>query len=56
MSFTEDKRRCINLKLIKVENYQELSKIASEIIINKVKQSDKLTLGLATGSTPEGLY
>ena len=56
MSFTEDKRRCINLKLIKVENYQKLSKIASEIIINKVKQSDKLTLGLATGSTPEGLY
>ena len=44
------------MKLIKVENYHELSSTAAEIIINKVNQSAKLTLGLATGSTPEGLY
>jgi glucosamine-6-phosphate deaminase len=44
------------MEVIKVRNYKELSKKAAEIIIQKVKQSNAITLGLATGSTPEGLY
>ncbi|OCA86770.1 glucosamine-6-phosphate deaminase [Bacillus sp. FJAT-27986] len=44
------------MEIIKVKNYHELSKIAAETIIKKVNQSSKFTLGLATGSTPEGLY
>ena len=44
------------VKIIKVKNYEEMSKLAAEIILTKVKESDRFTLGLATGSTPEGLY
>lgn len=45
------------MEIIEVYNYHELSKVAAEIIIKKVNQSnEKFTLGLATGSTPEGLY
>lgn len=44
------------MEIIKVRDYKELSKKAAEIIIRKVKQSNTLTIGLATGSTPEGLY
>lgn len=45
-----------SLKVIKVKDYDELSKTAAEIIIKKVRQSGTVTLGFATGSTPEGLY
>jgi glucosamine-6-phosphate deaminase len=44
------------MKLIKVKNYQELSKKASEIIINEIKDKPNLTLGFATGKTPIGMY
>jgi glucosamine-6-phosphate deaminase len=44
------------MEIIRVRDYKELSKKAAEIIIQKVKQSNTLTIGLATGSTPEGLY
>ena len=44
------------MKVIKVDNYKELSQIASEIFISKVKQKPDAVLGLATGSTPLGLY
>ncbi|MFB9986712.1 glucosamine-6-phosphate deaminase [Bacillus benzoevorans] len=44
------------MKVMKVKNYEELSKTAAEIMINKINLSSSLTLGLATGSTPEGLY
>jgi glucosamine-6-phosphate deaminase len=44
------------MKLIKVKNYQELSKKASEIILNEIKNKPNLTLGFATGKTPLGLY
>ncbi len=43
-------------KVLIVDSYEEMSAMAAEIIINKIKQSDRFTLGLATGSTPEGLY
>lgn len=45
-----------NMKVIKVDNYEELSHLASEIVIGKIKQKPNAVLGLATGSTPLGLY
>lgn len=44
------------MKLIKVKNYDELSKWAANYFIQKVKAQPTMTLGLATGSTPEGMY
>ena len=44
------------MKIIKVDNYEELSQIALEIFIGKIKQKPDAVLGLATGSTPLGLY
>lgn len=44
-------------KLIIADNYDEMSKIAAEMVIKKIKEAkDRFVLGLATGSTPEGLY
>ncbi|MBU5267165.1 glucosamine-6-phosphate deaminase [Virgibacillus proomii] len=44
------------MEIIKVRNYEEMSKRVGEIVIDTIKQLDKPVLGLATGSTPEGLY
>lgn len=44
------------LRLIKVENYQELSKQACDKVVEKITTLEKPILGLATGSTPTGLY
>lgn len=44
------------MKLIKVKDYDELSKTAAAYLIKKIQQQPKMTLGLATGSTPEGMY
>jgi len=44
------------MKLIEVKDYQEMSKKAAEYIIEKVRTSKKLNLGLATGGTPVGTY
>lgn len=44
------------MELIKVKDYNELSEAASKIIINKVKSSNKVTIGFATGGTPLGTY
>jgi glucosamine-6-phosphate deaminase len=44
------------MELIKVRDYNEMSQKAAEILIGKVKDSEKITLGLATGGTPKGLY
>ena len=38
------------MKIIEVKNYQEMSQTAAKYIINKVRNSRILTLGLATGS------
>lgn len=46
----------LSMKLIKAGNYENLSKIAGDMIIEKVQQSNTINLGLATGSTPEELY
>lgn len=44
------------MKLIKVKNYEELSKKASEIILDEIKKKPNLTIGFATGKTPLGTY
>lgn len=44
------------MKIIQVPDYEEMSKRAAEFLLKKIKQNPILTLGLATGSTPKGLY
>jgi glucosamine-6-phosphate deaminase len=44
------------MKIIDVKDYQEMSKKAAEYIIEKVRHSKNLKLGLATGGTPVGTY
>ena len=44
------------MNIIITKNYDELSEKASEIIIGLVRKKPDAVLGLATGSTPLGLY
>lgn len=44
------------MKLIKVKNYQELSRVASKILVKEIQQKPNLVIGFATGKTPLGLY
>ena len=44
------------IELIKVKDYQELSNVAGKIMLDLVKANPECTLGLATGSSPIGLY
>lgn len=44
------------MNIIKVKNYSELSRIASEIFMKQMKKLDNPVIGLATGSTPIKLY
>jgi glucosamine-6-phosphate deaminase len=44
------------MNIISVKDYQEMSEKACELVMNTVRELDKPVLGLATGSTPEGLY
>ncbi|RHW34009.1 glucosamine-6-phosphate deaminase [Lysinibacillus yapensis] len=44
------------MRIIKVKDYDELSREACNFVLNNMTQNEKLVLGLATGSTPEGLY
>ena len=44
------------MKIIKVKNYEEMSEEACKVILGVVKANPKAVLGLATGSTPLGLY
>ena len=44
------------MELIVNEDYNELSDRAAKVVINIVKQNPKAVLGLATGTTPLGLY
>ncbi|MBT2693604.1 glucosamine-6-phosphate deaminase [Bacillus sp. ISL-55] len=46
----------MTLKLITTSNYEQLSQQAAEEIITRIKSNPALNLGLATGSTPTGLY
>ena len=44
------------MKIIITKNYEELSERAAEIMLGVVKQNPRAVLGLATGTTPLGLY
>lgn len=44
------------MKIFKEKNYEEMSERAAEIIAAEIISNPKCLLGLATGSTPEGLY
>lgn len=44
------------MKIIITKNYEELSAKAAEVMLGAVKQNPKAVLGLATGTTPLGLY
>lgn len=44
------------MKIIAVNDYVELSKVSSNIIIEKVKSQPDSALGFATGGTPGKTY
>jgi len=44
------------MKLITCENYAEMSNVAAKIMADQIKAKPNSILGLATGSTPEGMY
>jgi glucosamine-6-phosphate deaminase len=44
------------MKFIKVKEYSELSKLGSDIIVKQICDKPNSVLGLATGSTPQGIY
>lgn len=44
------------MKLIVAENYQEMSQLAASIVAEQIKKKPDSILGLATGSTPLGMY
>lgn len=44
------------MKIIICDNYEEISEKAAQIVAGQVKENPKSVLGLATGSTPLGLY
>lgn len=44
------------MKVIKVKNYEEMSEEALKVVLEVVKGNEGSVLGLATGSTPLGLY
>src|SRR5690625_7331979 len=46
----------MQMKIIKVKNYDEMSSKACALVLDKLKKIKDPILGLATGSTPEGLY
>ena len=44
------------MKIIVCNDYNEISKTAADIVAGKLKSKPKTVLGLATGSTPVGMY
>ncbi|MBP1947991.1 glucosamine-6-phosphate deaminase [Virgibacillus litoralis] len=44
------------MEILKVRNYDEMSEKACDLIVEKINKLDNPVLGLATGSTPEGMY
>lgn len=44
------------MKLLKANNYHEMSKKAAEVILNQLKEKPNSVLGLATGGTVLGTY
>ncbi len=44
------------MKIIETKNYQETSLVAADILAEQVRKKENSVLGLATGSSPEGMY
>ncbi|MFD2044980.1 glucosamine-6-phosphate deaminase [Ornithinibacillus salinisoli] len=44
------------MKIINVKDYEEMSQQACSMLLDVIRNEIKPVLGLATGSTPEGLY
>lgn len=44
------------MNVIKVKDYDEMSEKATEFMVDRINSLKNPVLGLATGSTPEGLY
>jgi len=44
------------MKIVVEKNYEDLSKVAANLVREEIEKNPKLVLGLATGSTPEGMY
>ena len=44
------------MNIIVCKNYDEMSQRAAQMVAAQIKEKPKFVLGLATGSTPEGLY
>ncbi|GAA0589786.1 glucosamine-6-phosphate deaminase [Virgibacillus siamensis] len=44
------------MEILKCKDYADMSEKAAELIVNTINGLQKPVLGLATGSTPEGLY
>lgn len=44
------------MRLIKVKNYEDMSQKVAEMMMEKIRESNKINLGLATGGTPKGTY
>ena len=44
------------IELIITKNYDEMSEKAADLFVDLIKKKPNATLGLATGSTPIGLY
>ncbi len=44
------------MKWITCKNYDEASRAAAELLAAQIREKPQAVLGLATGSTPEGLY
>jgi glucosamine-6-phosphate deaminase len=44
------------VKIIEVSDYKQMSVKAAQHVIDKVRSTECVTLGLATGGTPKGLY
>ena len=44
------------MKVIVVSTYEEMSRVAAETVAEVVRNTPNPTLGLATGSTPIGMY
>lgn len=43
-------------QIIRTNNYKEMSRAASERVVQVLAKNPQAVIGLATGSTPEGLY
>ncbi|MGH2317049.1 glucosamine-6-phosphate deaminase [Planococcus sp. SE5232] len=44
------------MQILKAKDYEEMSRIACNLLVEHIQQNKSPVLGLATGSTPEGLY